>query len=150
MQKKIFFVLSVILALGISSALAQPDVRWRKKADMDGDGKIDKRELANWNKLKKERIDANKDGIIDGKERRLYWRYASSRVNTALEKKYDSNSNGWLEPNEAKKLLEDRYAQIKKQGKARVDTELEADYDANDDGIIDAQEAKDLKEDLGI
>jgi Ca2+-binding EF-hand superfamily protein len=123
---------------------------WEKRADTNGDGIVDTNELAAWRKLEKERIDLNNDGVIDAKERRLCWRHARSRVNTELEKKYDANNNGWLEPEEVKELLKDRYALIQTQGKAKVDTEIEAEYDSNGDGIIDTQEAKDLKEDLGL
>ncbi len=171
MQKKIFIIFSAVSTLFISCASLQAskgqgltdkdrvwqyaqassvEARWRKKADTNGDGQIDKRELAAWEKLKKESIDENKDGIIDGKERRRYWRHSRSRVNTDQEKKYDLNSNGWLESNEAKKLLQDRHAAVKSTGKAKVETEIEADYDSDGNGIIDSNEAKDLKGDLGI
>ena len=121
---------------------------WEKRADTNNDGVVDSNELSAWKKLEKERIDLNNDGVIDAKEKRLCWRHARSKVNTALEQKYDTNSDGWLEPNEAKELLQDKHTLIKTHGKAKVDTEIESEYDANKDGIIDAEEAKSLKEDL--
>lgn len=121
---------------------------WERRADTNNDGKVDGDELAAWKKLTKERIDLNNDGVIDAKERRLSWRHAKSRVNTALEAKYDANSDGWLEPLEVKELLKDKSTLIKTKGKAKVDTELEEEYDTNGDGVIDAQEAKTLKEDI--
>ena len=123
---------------------------WEKRADTNGDGFVDDHELNAWKNLADERIDINNDGYIDAKERRLCWRHARSRVNTALEQKYDLNSDGWLEPAEVKELLKDRYALINTDGKAKVDTAIEAEYDTNDDGIIDSEEAKALKEDLGL
>lgn len=123
---------------------------WERRADTNNDGIVDNSELSAWKTLEKERIDLNSDGIIDAKERRLCWRHARSRVNTALENKYDTNGDGWLEPDEVKELLKDRYTLIKTSAQAKVDTEIEAEYDTNNDGIIDANEAKDLKEDLGL
>jgi hypothetical protein len=64
-----------------------------------------------------------------------------------LEKKYDANVDGWLEPAEVKEMLKDRYTLIKTKGKAKVDTAIEEDYDKNEDGVIDAQEAEEMKED---
>jgi Ca2+-binding EF-hand superfamily protein len=120
---------------------------WEKRADTNNDGKVDADELSAWKKLEKERIDLNNDGVIDAKEKRLSWRHGRSKVNTALEQKYDKNSDGWLEPDEIKELLKDKHALIKTQGKAKVDTAIEAEYDTDKDGIIDASEAKALKED---
>ena len=120
---------------------------WEKRADTNNDGKVDANELSAWKKLEKERIDLNNDGVIDAKEKRLSWRHGRSKVNTALEQKYDKNSDGWLEPDEIKELLKDKHALIKTQGKAKVDTAIEAEYDTDKDGIIDASEAKALKED---
>lgn len=123
---------------------------WReKRADTNTDGIVDNAELSAWKSLEKERIDFDNNGIIDSKEKRLCWRHARSRVNTALEQKYDQNSDGWLEPDETKELLNDRCVMIKTSGQAKVDTEAETAYDTNSDGIIDSDEAEGLREDLG-
>jgi len=121
---------------------------WEKRADTNGDGKVDSNELTAWKKLEKEQLDLNNDGIIDAKEKRLYWKNSSTRVNTAVEKKYDTNGNGWLEPAEAKEMLKDKHTLIKTNGQAKVDTDLEAEYDTNGDGVIDANEAGALKQDI--
>lgn len=123
---------------------------WEKRADTDGNGTVDNNELTAWKNLQKERIDLNNDGTIDAKERRLCWRHAKSKVNTAVEKKYDENGDGWLEPEETKKMLSDKHTLIKTEGRAKVDSEIEAEYDANGDGIIDGSEANALKEDIGL
>jgi len=120
---------------------------WERRADTNNDGTVDSAELASWKQLTKERIDLNNDGVIDAKEKRLCWRHARSRVNTALEKKYDANGDGWLEPAEVKELLKDRYTLIKTKGKAKVDTAIEEEYDTNEDGVIDAKEAEAMRED---
>ena len=120
---------------------------WERRADTNGDGVVEADELAAWKQLSKERLDLNNDGVIDAKERRLSWRHARARVNTALEKKYDANSDGWLEPAEVKEMLKDRYTLIKTEGKAKVDTAIEEDYDTNEDGVIDAQEAEAMEVD---
>lgn len=121
---------------------------WERRADTNGDGKVDANELSAWRKLERERIDLNNDGVIDAKERRLCWRHARSRVNTPLERKYDKNHDGWLEPDEVRELLQDKYKLIKTHGKAGVDTLTEAEYDINGDGLIDSREAGALREDL--
>jgi len=121
---------------------------WQRMADTDGNGIVDENERADWKKLLKERIDLNGDGKIDAKERRLCWRHARSRVNTPLEAKYDKNADGWLQPEEVREFLKDRYTLIKTHGQAKVDTPIEAEYDTNQDGIISSQEAEALKEDL--
>ena len=126
---------------------AKVNTWWEKRADTNNDGKVDSNELAAWKQLTKERIDLNNDGVIDAKERRLCWRHARSRVNTALEKKYDANSDGWLEAAEVKEMLKDRYTLIKIKGKAKVDTAIEEDYDTNEDGTIDTQEAEAMEVD---
>jgi len=121
---------------------------WHKRADANNDGVVDSTERSAWKKLSKERIDLNNDGVIDPKERRLSWRHGRSRVNTAVEKKYDANSDGWLGPDEVKEMLKDKQTMIRSRGKAKVDSAVEAEYDADNDGIIDATEAKAMKEDL--
>jgi len=121
---------------------------WEKRADTNGDGKVDVGELDAWKKLTKERIDLNGDGEIDAKERRLCWRHARSKVNTAIEQKYDTNGDGWLEPSEVKEMLKDKHELIKTHGKAKVDTATEAEYDTNKDGIIDTKEAELMFEDV--
>jgi len=123
---------------------------WESRADTNEDGIVDAAELSRWKKLERERIDLNGDGIISPKERRLCWRHARSRVNTALEAKYDVNNDGWLEPEEVKELLKDRYILIKTKGQAKVDSLIEEEYDTDNDGIISPQEARALKEDLGM
>ncbi|MFH1640542.1 MAG: hypothetical protein ABIA66_01125 [Candidatus Omnitrophota bacterium] len=120
---------------------------WEKRADTNSDGLVDSDELSAWKTLEKERVDLNNDGTIDAKERRLCWRHARCKVNTELEKKYDSNSNGWLEPEEVRTMLRARHALIVSKGQAKVDSEAEAEYDTNNDGVIDLNEAETLKED---
>ena len=120
------------------------------RADTNNDGKVDSHELSNWKKSESGRIDLNGDGVIDAKEKRLSWRQAKSKVNTPLEKKYDANQDGWLEPSEIKNMLRDRYALIQTNGKVKVDTPIEAEYDDDGDGILNRKEAEDLKADLDL
>jgi Ca2+-binding EF-hand superfamily protein len=121
---------------------------WESRADTNNDGRVDRDELAAWRQLEKERIDLNQDGNIDAKEKRLCWMHARSRVNTALEAKYDTNGDGWLEPDEVRSYLTDRYAVVKTNGRAVVDSDLEAEYDTNHDGVIDSDEVQLLKSEL--
>ncbi|MFC1621274.1 hypothetical protein ACFL2G_03110 [Candidatus Omnitrophota bacterium] len=122
---------------------------WEKHADTNSDGVVDGDESAAWKKLQRERIDLNGDGTIDAKEKRLCWRHGKSKVNTAMERKYDINSNGFLEPEEVKAMLKDKHLLVKTNGKAKVDSEIEQGYDTNNNGMIDKNEAKDMAEDLG-
>ena len=95
--------------------------------------------------------DKNKDGVVDKKEWKMQkkWEHRQrSRVNNKFERKYDADGDGWLEPSEAKKLLEDKWQLIKTEGKAKVDCPIEAEYDINSNGIIDYEEAQAMKEDL--
>ncbi len=109
---------------------------WERRADTNKDGIVDAGELSSWKKLERERIDLDGDGVISPKERRLCWRHARSRVNTASEAKYDVNNDGWLEPEEVKEFLKDRYVLIKTKGQAKVDSLIEEEYDTDNDGII--------------
>ncbi len=121
---------------------------WKSRADVNMDGVVDEKELAAWKKLQKERIDLDGDGKISAKERRLCWRHARSKVNNPLEKEYDENGDGWLQPEEVKKFLQARHELRMTKGNAKVDSELEEEYDTNNDGILDTDELKVLKDDL--
>ncbi|MFC1592728.1 hypothetical protein ACFL4C_01800 [Candidatus Omnitrophota bacterium] len=104
--------------------------------------------------------DRNKDGVVDKKEwktekkvehkqrREVSWRHSRAKVNTPLEAKYDSDGDGWLQPDEAKELMQAKYSLVKTHGKAKVDSALEEEYDENNDGVIDLDEAEELKADL--
>ena len=121
---------------------------WRKRADTDNDGNVSEQERAAWKEMTRQRIDMNGDGVISPKERRLSWRHARSRVNTKLEKQYDANNDGWLDPDETKSLLQARRELLKTKGKAKVDSQVEAGYDRDENGIIDAREAAAMMEDI--
>ena len=101
---------------------------WEKRADTDSDGVVDKGELNAWKNQQRSRMDLDGDGQISPKERRLSWRHARSRVNTAVERKYDSNSDGWLEAAEVKEMLQAKHALIKSNGKAKVDTVMNESF----------------------
>ncbi|HAZ09570.1 MAG: hypothetical protein A2047_01880 [Omnitrophica bacterium GWA2_41_15] len=126
------------------------DSWWKKKADTNNDGVVSEEEVGAWKKLCNEKMDLNKDGKIDQKEKRKCWRHAKSKVNTAVEKKYDSNQDGWLQESEVKEMLKDKHELIKTKGKAKADTEVEKEYDVNKDGVIDSNEAEFMKEDVNL
>lgn len=120
----------------------------QSKADTNLDGVVDKEELAVWQKLIKGKIDSDQDGIISPKEKRTAWKYARTQAKNEMEKRYDKNGDGWLEPAEVKMFLKDKYSLIAKEGKIKVDSLLEKEYDQDNNGILDAQEVKALQEDL--
>jgi len=124
------------------------DSWWKKHADTDGDGVVSEAERSAWKQKEKERIDLDGDGVISPKERRLCWRHAKSKVNKPLEKQFDANGDGWLQPEEVKEMLKYKHQMIKTHGKAKVDTGIEEEYDADKNGVIDTKEAEALKEDL--
>ncbi len=118
--------------------LSVADRPWEKKADANADGRVDLKELRIYHVSQ---LDANQDGRITVVERRAYWVQKRSVVNTALEKKYDTNGDGYLSWDEGRELLKDRLTVIKTDGQAIVNTDLEMEFDANGDGIIDRKEA---------
>ena len=120
---------------------------WEAKADTNGDGKVSAAEMR---KHHFGVMDANGDGKIAQMERKLFWVHRRAKVDTALEKKYDINSNGLLEGDEAQELLKDRLRIISTEGRAKVDSVIEREYDANNDGVIDKEEAETIKDALGV
>jgi hypothetical protein len=95
-----------------------------------------------------EHADRNDDGKVDRKEIKMEKAWEAkhrNKVNTSVEKKYDANADGWLEPAETREMLKDKQALIETSGKAKVDSPIEAEYDANKDGVIDSVEAVALK-----
>jgi hypothetical protein len=95
--------------------------------------------------------DKNNDGVVDRKEMKIEkkWEHLQKvKVNTPLEKKYDANGDGIIEPAEAKQMLIDRHALITKYGKAKVDSPIEALYDTDKDGFIDGKEYKAFMEEI--
>jgi len=120
---------------------------WEAKADTNNDGKVSASELRTYHTTV---IDKNGDGKIDAKERKGFWVHRKSKVNTAVEKKYDADGNGWISGDEAQELLRDRLRVINTNGRAKVDSAIEAEYDADGDGVIDKKEAEAIKDALGI
>lgn len=118
------------------------DRPWEKDADKNDDGKVDAVELRAFHISK---LDANGDGHVDPAERRLYWTKKWRVVDTAIEKKYDKDGDGFLDWTEAREMLKDRLVLIQTDGKAKVDTDIELEFDANGDGVIDKAEAPALR-----
>ena len=115
---------------------------WETQADVNNDGHVDK---AEFHKYRAKVMDTDGNGKITDDERRAFWHGWSCKVDSDIERKYDTNHDGILTYNEARVLMEDRLAVIRTDGKAIVNTPLEAEFDANDDGVIDAEEAEDLR-----
>lgn len=96
---------------------------------------------------KVEYVDINGDGKIDNVDTRQQWKVVNHPVTTDIEKQYDINSNGWLEPDESRELLKDRYEYIKQHNWAGADFDLMQEYDATGDGTVDVLEAEAIRED---
>jgi hypothetical protein len=118
------------------------DRPWEKYADKNNDGKVDAVELRAFHLVQ---LDANGDGVIVLAERRLYWAQKRAIVNTDLERKYDTNGDGYLSWDEAREYLRDRLRVIETDGRAIVNNDLETEFDADGDGILSRAEAAKLK-----
>ena len=126
------------------------DSWWQERADTNKDGSVDDQELGAWKELESKYIDTNHDGQIDEQEKRLSWKYVRSPISTVLESEFDADSDGWLEPEEARKLLFRGSEELifNAKGRGPINTGLEKLYDTNGDGVIDLRELKTLREDL--
>ena len=113
------------------------DRPWERAADRDNDGFVDGPELRAYHLA---HLDANGDGRIGRAERIAYW-HRRWRVNTAVEKKYDRDGDGYLEWTEAVEMLKAKHALVATGGQAKVDTDLELEFDVNGDGVLDRSEA---------
>jgi hypothetical protein len=78
------------------------------------------------------------------------WQYTNYPVKTELDKKYDIDSSGFLEPNESRRALKDKYEMVQTTGETGVDMDLLREYDANGNGAIDAREAQEIRDDLEL
>lgn len=119
---------------------------WEARADANKDGKVDAVELRRFHR---DVLDANNDGTIDAAERKAFWILRKAKVNTAAEKKYDKDGDGFLTGDEARQFLRDRALLIISKGKAKVSSPLEEEFDANNDGIIDSAEADVMRDVVG-
>ena len=118
------------------------DRPWEARADLNNDGRVNRAELHVYHLGQ---LDADHNGLITPAERQNYWVGKRAVVNTPLEKRYDTNGDGYLSWIEGREFLKDRLILINTHGKALVSNELEMEFDANKDGIIDLTEAAKLK-----
>ena len=121
------------------------DREWEYGADTNQDGNISKEELENHYVAK---IDKDGNGRVEKKERRNFAVKRKSKVNTKRERKYDANSDGYINRTEAKEMLKDRLRVINTHGRAQVNTDIEREFDSNGDGIIDRNEAQSIQDSL--
>lgn len=140
MKKQVCLFMILFLTITFSAAFAARTGRPpAAKVDRNQDGVIDAKEM---------QMDRSREKRREHYEERRAWRMRKSKVNTAVEARYDANGDGWLQPEEARELVRSRYELVKTNGKAKVDTGLEAKYDANGDGVIEYSEAVIMQEDL--
>ncbi len=78
------------------------------------------------------------------------WKKSSTPVKNRLERGYDKNRDGSLQPAEAKRLLMDRYKRIRFQRNPKVSSSVEAGYDANKNRVLDRGEIEAIRKDLAI
>jgi len=65
---------------------------------------------------------------------------ASYPVKNWTERRYDKNRDGYLQPEEAKALLKDRYKAVRNTRRPKVNTVVEAQFDYNDNGFLEKNE----------
>ncbi|MBP7217053.1 MAG: hypothetical protein KBA46_07220 [Candidatus Omnitrophica bacterium] len=121
---------------------------WERHADANADGRVDAQEYAAWKSLENAKLDYNRDGVIDSFEQRRYWKNSRTKVNTALEKSFDADADGWLNEQEAAAFLRYRHGVVMSEGKAIVDSVLEEAYDTDGDGLINRAEAIAMQDDI--
>lgn len=63
-------------------------------------------------------------------------------VRNAVDKAYDANGNGKLEPAEAKLLLKNRFSHIMNKSSVPVESAIDEKYDTNKNGMLEAGEIK--------
>jgi len=82
---------------------------------------------------------------------RKYWaelKNTKPRVSTKAEQLYDLNQDGYLQPNEMVRFLNDVTSSVEKNGKFNVSSEVLKGFDANKDGVITLNEAQAIKNSL--
>ena len=65
-----------------------------------------------------------------------------------MEKKYDTNGDGWIDASEAKAMMKAILRLVWTNGKARVNTPVERQFDGDGNGIISPKEAQAIHEAL--
>lgn len=73
------------------------------------------------------------------------WKTTNIPVTNDKYKEYDLDSSGYLEPQETKKMLRDKYNRV--DFDRQIDMDIVRDYDTNDDGVLDPREAEDIVRD---
>ena len=71
-----------------------------------------------------------------------------TRVSNWTERKYDADRDNYLQPAEAKRLLRDRYNEIKSEYKPVVTNSIESQYDLNKNGLLEKPEIADIAKDI--
>lgn len=173
-QKKglaLIVITCVFFFYGLEIKAQKPSAAKRKAhADLNDDGKVSKREMKiekDWEKDQKAKVDkcweakadADKDGVVEAGEAKVYFR-AKSTVDRPWEAKADANNDGKVELKELRvyhktqmdadgngmvTVAERRSYWVK--GRALVNTEAEKHYDTNGDGYLSWDEGKELLKD---
>ncbi|MBN2483250.1 MAG: hypothetical protein JXD21_03485 [Candidatus Omnitrophica bacterium] len=112
--------------------------------DLNRDGKITRTEKVQYNLFQTERDRVSNKWI----DKRREWRTYQYMVSNFAEQQYDRDKDGWLMPAETKRLLYDKYKEIKKSGSAPAVTHFEQMYDINHDGRLDEDEAIAIRQDF--
>ncbi len=76
------------------------------------------------------------------------WKRTSMSVTSRYERRFDENRDGYLQPDETKSLLQERYSRLKRQRNPRVVTPAEQQYDFNNNEIFEDNELKALSQDI--
>jgi len=142
-------LLRTILSLFLLLISASPySHAWGRKkqhpADLNHDGHITHREILQYKNFRKEHNKIENKWVTKRRE----WRDYKYMVTNHAEEQYDSDGDGWLMPAETKKLLYNKYKEIRRSGSAPAITQFEQMYDINHDGRLDEDEAVAIRQDL--
>lgn len=144
-----YFVIFCMFVFCLFVIPAESQMARFKHADRNKDGRVDRKEKVMENRWENahQHGDANTGGkgVYSAGEKP---ETPAAKVDTSLEKKFDSNGDGWMNAYENNELLKYKYRMVQANGRTRVETDAEKLYDTNNDGYINIEEAEVMKEDL--
>lgn len=145
--------LVIVLTAGLAAARPPRRVRHFRRIDRNHNGRIERVERVRAHTVKtrvntpwEKRRDTNRNGRVDPWETKTFWKTKKYKVGTTIQVNYDTDHDGWLEPDEAREMLEYIYYLVMTHGKAKVNTPLERLFDEDKNGVIDRDEAEEMRD----
>ncbi len=123
------------------------DGSWELHADGDGDGKLGAAELF---EFKRALLDDDGDGALSSDDYRRFFKHVRSLAQTAREKRFDRNGDGFLGGDEVLAMLRDRLSSLKGAPKRPVESKFDRLFDSNVDGQLSPDEAGAIELAIGL